>query len=139
MKMTNRFILSIHTFKKSLNDYNSGKMSPKSNKSKEKMSITHYLSLLSEARDALSSKNEKVINQKIKSIQSNWLLVEGDVVSQSHKVYTDSEKQLVLIKAHAEEKEYEKSIVLINQMIYDLEPLATHALWDMGCSFNSYT
>ena len=126
------FILSIHTFKKSLNDYDSGKMSPKSNKSTDKMNFTHYLLLLSEARDALSSKNEKIINQKITSIQSSWLLVEGDVVSQSHKVYTDSEKKLVLIKAHVEEKEYEKSRVLINQMIYDLEPLATHdyGVWD---------
>jgi high-affinity iron transporter len=126
------FIESMKTFKKTLSNYESGTLSSKPKKSKEKMSITHYLSLLSETRDSITSKDEKEIAQKISSIQSNWLNVEGDVVSQSHKVYTDSEKNLVLIKAHAEEKDYEKSAGLINQMIYDLEPLANHSygIWD---------
>ncbi|WKB37399.1 FTR1 family protein [Terrilactibacillus sp. S3-3] len=66
-------------------------------------------------------------------MQQDWLSVEGDVVSQSQSVYTESEKDLVMIDAYlAKPKDRAKALPMISAMIANLKPLASnnYSIWD---------
>lgn len=70
---------------------------------------------------------------KIAALQSEWLAVEGSVVSQSQKVYTESEKNLVLLGAYVNSPtDHDRLQPTIDKLINDLTPLVTtgYGIWD---------
>ncbi|GGE35011.1 hypothetical protein GCM10011391_12130 [Pullulanibacillus camelliae] len=107
--------------KKDIQDF---KDNPNPN-SKKKESLSTYIEELKQTKTLLQNKEWTQAQAKIKTLQSNWLTVEGDVVSQSQTVYTKSEEDLVLLDAYvASPSERHKTLDLINEMIFSLQPLA---------------
>lgn len=91
----------------------------------EKASLSTYIKKLESTKTLIKEKKWPEAEQHIRMLQQEWLTVEGDVVSQSQTVYTESEKNLVLLSAYiAQPDSREKALPLIEDMINALKPLA---------------
>lgn len=115
-----------------LRDYESGLYAP-ANSASRHQSLSRYIGELQRAQHTLQAKDWVGAAAQVKSLQQNWLTVEGDVVGQSQSVYTDSERNLVMIDAYlAEPALRHKALPLVQTMIAELKPLASsnYGMWD---------
>ncbi|WEG13713.1 FTR1 family iron permease [Pullulanibacillus sp. KACC 23026] len=120
---------TLHTSFKTLQN----KQSPDQGQSTSKQNLAAYVQQLQDTKALLQQKKWSEAQQQIQTLQKNWLAVEGDVVSQSQKVYSDSENNLVLLGAYVNTPDKRSQTVpLIDQMIFSLQPLADadYGLWD---------
>ncbi|WML43225.1 FTR1 family protein [Neobacillus sp. PS3-40] len=99
------------------------------------LSLDDFIVLLQKAKKDVNDQNKTQALQSMKKTSDNWLSVEGVVVAQSSKVYSDSERDLVTIQAmlSANPPNYVEASKLIDKMIEYLTPLATkseYTYWD---------
>ncbi|MCM3022102.1 FTR1 family iron permease [Heyndrickxia ginsengihumi] len=101
------------------------------NQGQTKMNLSIYITKLKAAKTLMQNKNWTAAQAAVQDLQQQWLAVEGDVVSQSQKVYTDSERNLVVLDAYIKDPaKQDRAADQINQMIAELEPLAdAHYSW----------
>ncbi|BBO00234.1 FTR1 family iron permease [Sporolactobacillus terrae] len=124
-------IKSLSTLRQTLQDYQSGLYGGV--KSSTHQSLGSYITELENAKHALEQKDWVTAATQVKQLQQDWLSVEGDVVSQSQSIYTESEKNLVMMDAYlANPKTHSKAQPLIDEMITSLKPLASanYGMWD---------
>lgn len=109
---------------------------PKESVSKEEdLSLDDFIVLLQNTKKDIKNHDQSKALKNIMKTSDSWLSVEGVVVAQSSKVYSDSERDLVTIQAMLAENppKYEKASALINNMIDYLTPLASksqYTYWD---------
>ncbi len=121
----------IEAIRQTLQDYQSGLYGGTA-KSRHH-SLTAYITELDNTRTAMQSGDWATAATQVKQLQQDWLSVEGDVVSQSQAIYTESEKELVMMDAYlGNPATREKALPMIKKMIANLEPLATanYGVWD---------
>ncbi|KXZ22841.1 iron transporter [Bacillus nakamurai] len=96
-----------------------------------RLSLSAYIQSLKETKQLIKSRQTAEASAKIDQLVTNWLAVEGDVVSQSKTAYTTSEENLALMKAEAE-MHPDQAIKHIDEMIQLLEPIASssYSWWD---------
>jgi high-affinity iron transporter len=126
-------ISHLHELKQLFQQYKNGDFKSVTANQKDGTTLSVYIKRLEKTKILLENKQWVQAQQQIKTLQSEWLSVEGDVVSQSQKVYTQSEKDLVLMAAYVSNPDgREKTVDLINEMIFSLKPLAEtdYGLWD---------
>ncbi|MFT8318757.1 MAG: FTR1 family protein [Sporolactobacillus sp.] len=123
---------NLSNLEQALQDYQSGLYGGKHAKSGHQ-SLSAYIGQLNHVKQTMANKDWTGARTEVRQLQQDWLSVEGDVVSQSQNVYTDSEKNLVMIDAYlARPSTREKALPLTEQMIAQLKPLAAsnYGLWD---------
>jgi high-affinity iron transporter len=102
---------------------------------KEDISLDDFIILLQQTKREVQAQNQSGALKSIKKVNSSWLSVEGTVVAQSDKVYSDSERDLVTIQAilSANPPNYHQASKTITNMITYLTPLAgksEYTYWD---------
>jgi high-affinity iron transporter len=124
-------IKSVGALRQTLQDYQSG-LYGGGNKSGHH-SLTSYITELGNAKQSMEKKDWVTASSQVKLLQQDWLSVEGDVVSQSQNIYTESEKNLVMMDAYlANPSTRSKALPLVEEMITSLKPLASanYGMWD---------
>jgi high-affinity iron transporter len=101
----------------------------------EDISLDDFILLLQQTKKKITMHEQSQALQSIKKASDSWLSVEGTVVAQSSVVYSDSERDLVIVQAMlaANPPNYEKAEKTINNMINYLTPLASkseYTFWD---------
>ncbi|MFJ5965700.1 FTR1 family protein [Bacillus sp. NPDC093026] len=117
--------------KRSLENYRDGAFVD--NQGKTTLTLKTYIQKLEHTRTLIDQKNWQKAEQEVQSLSSQWLSVEGDVVSQSQVVYDDTERDLLLLVSYVQtEDKREKAGTLIDQMVAALKPLvdANYTMWD---------
>lgn len=92
-----------------------------------------YIDRIDQARQSMQSGKWSDAAVQVKGLQHDWISVEGDVVSQSHSVYEQSEKNLGLMSGYlSNAATREKAISVAEQMSDSLKPLAAsgYSVWD---------
>ncbi|WP_127505525.1 MULTISPECIES: FTR1 family iron permease [Paenibacillus] len=115
----------------SLHNYEDGAYA--GNDGKTKMTLAFYVSKLADARNKADRQDWAGAASLVKQLQSQWLAVEGDVVSRSQKVYNDTERDLVLADAYlANEGQRPQASAVLKRMADSLAPLAEagYSWWD---------
>lgn len=102
---------------------------------KEDISLDEFIILLQKTKKEINDQNQTQALKNIKKANANWLSVEGVVVAQSASVYSDSERDLVIIQAMlaASPPNYQQANKIIDNMIKYLTPLASkseYTYWD---------
>ncbi|WP_010630669.1 FTR1 family protein [Sporolactobacillus vineae] len=92
-----------------------------------------YIDRIDQARQSMQAGKWNEAAVQVKQLQRDWISVEGDVVSQSHSVYEQSEKDLGLMGGYAAKADTrEKAISVAERMSDSLKPLAAsgYSIWD---------
>lgn len=124
-------IKSIGTLRQTLQDYQSGLYGGTGKSGQH--SLSSYITELGNAKQSMDKKDWVTAASQVKQLQQDWLSIEGDVVSQSQSIYTESEKNLVMMDAYlANQQTRKKAVPLIEEMITSLKPLASanYGMWD---------
>lgn len=96
-------------------------------------SMQSYIQNLEATQQALKNHQWNTAKAKITQLQQDWLSVEGDVVSKSQTIYTESEKDLVMMDAYlAKSSTREKALPMLEQMTENLKSLSSssYGMWD---------
>ncbi|GIP23624.1 FTR1 family protein [Paenibacillus sp. J22TS3] len=95
------------------------------NDGKQKMTLSAYILKLRGAADLVEKQKWTEAASEVKLLQQQWLTVEGDIVSKSATVYSNTERDLVLLDAYIASPEQRQQVkTVIDRMIDGLVPLA---------------
>lgn len=103
------------------------------NDGKSEMTLLVYILKLRETGDLVRKQQWDKARAQVKLLQQQWLSVEGDVVSQSQKVYNDSERDLVLLDGYlGSDSKRAQAAAIVDRMVNALAPLADaqYSWWD---------
>lgn len=101
----------------------------------EYLSLNDFLSLLKETKENAESHAQQEALLSMEKVTDSWLSVEGTVVAQSAKIYSDTERDMVVVQAmlSANPPDYHGATKLLDQMLTYLSPLAAktgYTMWD---------
>jgi high-affinity iron transporter len=119
------------TLRFSLRNYSDGAFTDNSGNSQ--MTLNTYVMKLQQTVDLMKKQAWPEARVELKLLQSQWLSVEGDVVSQSQSKYNNAERDLVLMDAYLSSPEkQDQALAVANRMIESLTPLigAQYSWWD---------
>jgi high-affinity iron transporter len=89
--------------------------------------------MLNQVKGQTDAHNQKAALKGISNVRQSWLSVEGKVVSQSSQIYNQSERDLVIVNAMIQNKDYHSASSRLSNMIKYLSPLALekgYSMWD---------
>ncbi|WP_314586262.1 FTR1 family protein [Paenibacillus terrigena] len=95
------------------------------------ITLSDFIVILQKTKEAVDQSNSDAALTEIKKARQSWLSVEGAVVAQSGTVYSDSERDLVVIQAMLEQGDLEGAGKTIASMITYLTPLASKTEYTM--------
>lgn len=83
-----------------------------------KVTIKDLVDLLEKSQEQIKNRDTAAALNTINTFSSSWLEVEGDVLTQSQKIYTDTEKDMVTAKAYLRSTpvESDKALKVIEKM-----------------------
>ncbi len=103
------------------------------NDGNSRMTLSAYILKLREAGNLAKQGSWEEAGQSIKQLQRQWLSVEGDVVSQSQRVYNDTERDLVMLDGYLSNPD-QRALAepVIDRLVEGLAPLADaqYSWWD---------
>ncbi|THF83689.1 FTR1 family iron permease [Cohnella fermenti] len=97
------------------------------------MTLSAYILKLRNTGDLIGKQRWDEAQGQVKLLQRQWLTVEGDVVSQSQKVYNDTERDLVLLDGYLSNSgKRDQAASIVDRMVEALAPLADarYSWWD---------
>jgi high-affinity iron transporter len=99
------------------------------------LSLGDFINLLKQAKEQVQHHNQKEALEVISNVRQSWLSVEGIVIAQSSSVYSQSERDMVVVNAmlNSNPPKYQDAAQLLDKMIQYLSPLANkseYTLWD---------
>jgi len=97
----------------------------------EDITLSDFIVILQHTKGAVDQSNADAALNEIKKARQSWLSVEGAVVAQSGTVYSDSERDLVVIQAMLEQGDLEGAGKTVENMITYLTPLASKTEYTM--------
>ncbi|MED3928517.1 iron permease FTR1 family protein, partial [Priestia megaterium] len=103
------------------------------NEGNTQLTLRTYILKMEETQKLLQQKDWNEAQQNVQLLSSQWLSVEGDVVSQSQAVYNDSERDLLLLSSYVNTpSKQDQAEPLLENMIESLKPLAEaeYSMWD---------
>ncbi|MEM5003019.1 FTR1 family protein [Priestia megaterium] len=103
------------------------------NEGNTQLTLRTYILKMEQTQKLLQQKSWSEAQQNVQLLSSQWLSVEGDVVSQSQTVYNDSERDLLLLSSYVNTpSKQDQAEPLIGNMIKSLKPLAEaeYSMWD---------
>ncbi|OIK15624.1 iron permease [Bacillus sp. MUM 116] len=135
LKKQDQVLQALNGLKEVNQKFASGGYPKESGFKKDDISLEDFILLLQETKKEVNKQNRTEALASIKKARSSWLSVEGVVVAQSAKVYSDSERDLVTIQAmlSANPPNYKQAEKTINNMVKYLTPLAeksSYTYWD---------
>lgn len=103
--------------------------------SNRNLSLGDFINLLKQAKEQVQHHNQKEALEDISNIRQSWLSVEGSVVAQSSSIYSQSERDMVVVNALLDSNppKYQDAAQLLDKMIQYLSPLANkseYTIWD---------
>lgn len=99
----------------------------------QNIQLSDFINMLHDAKAKTDAKDQVAALKEIKQVRQSWLSVEGKVVSKSSKLYNESERDMVIINAMIQNKDYHKASQRLDSMIQYLSPLAQekgYSIWD---------
>ncbi|TVY06551.1 FTR1 family iron permease [Paenibacillus cremeus] len=113
--------------------YTNGQYANASLDNEEMITLPGFITLLEQTKN-VAQKHDQVESVKaISKVRESWLSVEGNVVAQSATVYSDSERDMVVVNAMLTGGKYDDAVKLIDNMMTYLSPLAqksSYTMWD---------
>ncbi|CAI6086522.1 FTR1 family iron permease [Cohnella sp. JJ-181] len=103
------------------------------NDGKSQMTLSAYILKLRGAGDLAQRGQWDEAQDEVKLLQRQWLSVEGDVVSQSQRVYDATERDLVLLDGYLNDAgKRDQAAAVVDRMVEALAPLADarYSWWD---------
>lgn len=116
-----------------LTRYTNGQYANTANDKEENMTLAGFVDLLGQTKESVHKHDQEASLSGIGKVRESWLSVEGNVVAQSATVYSNTERDMVVVNAMISDQKYEDAEQLLNGMIAYLTPLAqksTYTLWD---------
>lgn len=107
----------------SIQNYESGAYTD--NNGKTTITLQTYIVKLKQTRELVRKKSYQQANVQIQDLTTQWLSVEGEVVSQSQTAYDNAERDLMLMGASINDQKKQASTEkILDRMISSLEPLS---------------
>jgi high-affinity iron transporter len=100
---------------------------------KQNITLADFVLMLQQTKAKVEDQDKQSALADIAKIRESWLSVEGSVVAQSSTVYSNSERDMVTVKAMVESGNYQGASQLLEKMVGYIGPLASKAgytLWD---------
>lgn len=113
--------------------YTNGQYANVSSGKEENITLSDFITLLEQTKNAAQKHDQAESVRAIGKVRESWLSVEGNVVAQSATVYSDSERDMVVVNAMITGQKYDDAANLVDKMIAYLSPLAqksSYTLWD---------
>jgi high-affinity iron transporter len=127
-------LTALESLQQVLQKYIGGQYTGATTDSKEaSLTLAGFVSLLEQTKGVVLKHDQAASISGITKVRESWLSVEGNVVAQSASVYSDSERDMVVVNAMITDQKYEDAANLLSQMIAYLTPLAqksTYTFWD---------
>jgi high-affinity iron transporter len=99
----------------------------------EDATLSEFVTLLQQTKENVHKKDQAKSLEAITKVRETWLSVEGSVVAQSSSIYSDSERDMVVVNAMIADQKYDSAAKLLDTMIAYLTPLAqksSYTFWD---------
>lgn len=124
---------ALRNFQSVLNRYIQGQYRNEAPLKEDNVTLPDFIILLQKTKDSVSNRNQVQALKDISAVREKWLSVEGNVVAQSASVYSDSERDMVVVNAMISKENYDNAAKLLDNMIAYLSPLAqktSYTFWD---------
>lgn len=124
---------ALDSLQKVLMNYTNGQYANLASGKEENITLAGFVTLLEQTKDASLKQDQASSVNAINKVRESWLSVEGNVVAQSATVYSNTERDMVVVNAMITDQKYEEAAKLLTAMITYLTPLAqksTYTLWD---------
>lgn len=111
--------------------YSADTNDPKANE--ENITLPGFIQLLQETKESVSKHDQAASLSGIRKVRESWLSIEGHVVAQSASVYSDTERDMVVVHAMISDQSFDSAVQVLDAMIAYLTPLAqktSYTLWD---------
>jgi high-affinity iron transporter len=95
--------------------------------------LSDYVMLLQQTKENVQMQDQANSLESISKVRETWLSVEGIVVAQSASIYSNTERDMVVVNAMITDKKYDSASKLLDTMIAYLTPLAqksSYTYWD---------
>lgn len=99
----------------------------------EEATLAEFVALLQQTKEHIQKQDQAKALEGITKVRETWLSVEGSVVAQSSSIYSDSERDMVVVNAMIADQKYDNAVALLDTMIGYLTPLAqksSYTFWD---------
>ncbi|AKG34830.1 FTR1 family iron permease [Paenibacillus durus] len=126
-------ITALVSLQQVLDKYTNGQYANVENVKEADITLSGFVSLLEQTKNAVQQQDQVSSLSLISKVRESWLSVEGNVVSQSSTVYSNTERDMVIANAMITDHKYDDASSLLTGMITYLTPLAqksTYTLWD---------
>jgi high-affinity iron transporter len=126
-------LTALDSLQKVLQKYIDGQYANTADNKEENLTLAGFVSLLEQTKDVVLKHDQAASISGITKVRESWLTVEGNVVAQSASVYSDSERDMVVVNAMISDQKYDEAAKLLDRMIAYLTPLSqksTYTLWD---------
>ncbi|UUZ81078.1 FTR1 family iron permease [Paenibacillus sp. P26] len=126
-------LASLQKLQQVLDRYVHGQYAQGSDGKEENITLPGFIALLEKTKEAVLNHDQPASLSGIGTVRESWLSVEGSVVAQSASVYSDSERDMVVVNAMINERQYDSAAKMLDNMIAYLTPLAgktSYTLWD---------
>ena len=126
---------AIDKLKQDIQNYLKGKISTTNTPPQENVTVQSLIKLLNRTQTEVNEKEYQSAADQIQKFIQSWPLVEGEVLTKSKKVYTQSENSMteVLTIVSSDHPDKDKALRLLKDMKADLEPFANqsnYSAWD---------
>ncbi len=104
------------------------------NQGNTQLNLTIYINKLKRAQILGKEGDWSQLSALVDELNTQWLSVEGDVVSKSQEVYDRTERDLLLLQASISDKNKERVSQLLSEMIQDLHSVnsSSYSLFDVA-------
>jgi high-affinity iron transporter len=95
--------------------------------------LSDFIALLQQSKENVLKHDQATSLEAISKVRETWLSVEGTVVAQSASIYSDAERDIVVVNAMISDQKYDSASKLLDTMIAYLTPLAqksSYTYWD---------
>ncbi|MCJ8010271.1 FTR1 family iron permease [Paenibacillus sp. KQZ6P-2] len=113
--------------------YTSGQYANVASSKDENITLAEFVTLLDQTKDAVQKHDQAASLSAINKVRESWLSVEGNVVAQSATVYSNTERDMVVVNAMITDQKYDEATKLLSDMITYITPLtqkSSYTIWD---------
>jgi high-affinity iron transporter len=99
----------------------------------ENITLADFIALLQQTKEKIKADDRQSAMASIAKVRESWLSVEGNVVAQSASIYSDSERDMVVVNAMISSGKNQEANQLLDRMVDYLTPLSTkngYTMWD---------
>jgi high-affinity iron transporter len=129
----NEVVLALKQLKETNQRFVNGQYTKGESFKQENITLSDFITLLQQTKEKAQAHDRRSALESITKVRESWLSVEGNVVAQSASVYSDSERDMVVVNAMIADGKDQEAVQLLDEMIEYLTPLSTksgYTMWD---------